>query len=94
MGLDASSIEQPLAVVFDEQTRELRVKSTPPGAAMPFAGVGVKVRLPSMAGVFEFQQADFLGFPRSPDALHAGPLLNLPLDGTPIKVDPRRLSQP
>jgi hypothetical protein len=94
MGLDAASVEQPMEVVFDERTWELRVKSTPPGAAMPFAGVGVKVRLPSMAGVFEFQQADFLGFPRSPDALHAGPLLNLPLDGTPVKVDPRRLTQP
>jgi hypothetical protein len=42
----------------------------------------------------ELQQADFLGRPRSPDALHAGPLLNLPLDGTPVKVDPRRPSQP
>ena len=94
MGLDTASKELPLEVNFDERTWELRVKSTQSGVTLPVAAVGVWERLPSMAFVHELQQADFLGRPRPREAIHSGPLLNLPLDGTPVKVDPRRPSQP
>jgi hypothetical protein len=39
-------------------------------------------------------EKEIVGLPMPRDRFDIGPLLNLPLDGTPIKVDPRRQSKP
>ena len=109
LGRDANSVETAMSVTFDDKTMELKI-SAPPGFAMKPAAIGVWERLPSMSFVYEMIQADFLGKPRTqpvprddakeiiglplPNAIEMGPLSGIKLDGTPVKVDPRRLPQP
>ncbi|MCX5660100.1 MAG: right-handed parallel beta-helix repeat-containing protein [Planctomycetota bacterium] len=47
-----------------------------------------------MESMAELLKADFLGRPRDPEKFVPGALLNMPLDGTPMKIDPRRPAPP
>ena len=56
-----------------------------------FGGVRASQQGTSMAAAAKLLATDFLGVPRDPKVFVPGPLLNLPLDGTPVKIDPRHL---
>jgi hypothetical protein len=43
------------------------------------------------ASLADLLHCDLLGQERDPNHLQVGPLVHLPLDGTPVRVDPRRL---
>lgn len=46
--------------------------------------------LPRVAPMAELLQVDFLGRPRNPEKFIPGALTQMPLDGSPVKVDPRK----
>ncbi len=52
-------------------------------------GGWIRRPIPEVAPLEELLTVDLLGRPRDPDKFQAGPLLDLPLDGTPVRVDPR-----
>jgi hypothetical protein len=45
--------------------------------------------LPETSTASELLTFDYLGRPRSPATFQAGPIPDLPQDGTPVSVDPR-----
>lgn len=92
LGFDMHSVDVPLAITFDERTFELQVKG-PAGAAIPSVDIAVAQRIAPMTNTAEVLQDDFLGHRRDAKKLEAGPIIGLPLDGTPVRVDPRRLGK-
>jgi hypothetical protein len=65
------------------------------GEVLPtyFGGVRASRQGTNVASAARLLAADLLGNPRDPNVFIPGPLLNLPLDGTPVKVDPRHLKR-
>jgi len=90
LGFDVHSVETPLDVRFDEKTFELRVEG-PRNAVLPSGGVPTARRITPMTNVTEVLQEDFLGRKRNLKDIELGPIVGLPLDGTPLRVDPRKL---
>jgi hypothetical protein len=88
-GFDTNSIELQLTVSFDDKTFELRVKG-PAGATLPSVNTPTAQRIAPMTNMTEVLQEDFLGNKRDTTRLELGPIIGLPLDGAPVRVDPRR----
>jgi hypothetical protein len=86
---DVHSVELPLDIQFDENTLELRVKAGNGKTAMP-NGIESSRRITPMTNVHEVLQEDFLGHKHNPQFIEVGPIVDLPLDGTPVRVDPRK----
>ncbi|HIJ73251.1 MAG TPA: right-handed parallel beta-helix repeat-containing protein, partial [Candidatus Hydrogenedentes bacterium] len=90
IGYDAHSVSAPIEATFDEDTLTLSLK------AEGLERLPVFDRFPEtfaeLAATADLLTCDFLGRPRIAGAFSVGPLLEIPLDGTPVSVDPRRMT--
>lgn len=91
LGQDTHSTFAMVAVAFDPEKLTLSLKadieSFPSYDTFPVLAEG-------MAPAAELLTHDYLGLPRPPGRFAIGPLVNPPLDGTPVSVDPRRPQEP
>ncbi|MDD5707787.1 MAG: right-handed parallel beta-helix repeat-containing protein [Kiritimatiellae bacterium] len=88
-GRDGRSATTALDVSFDAADLTLRLRA-PWLKALP-AVERLPGLLPKVAPADKLLAVDYLGQPRPERSIQVGPLLNPPLDGTPICIDPRRL---
>ncbi|MBN1347226.1 MAG: right-handed parallel beta-helix repeat-containing protein [Phycisphaerae bacterium] len=88
LGQDRDSKLAHLTITFDPQKLTLAVKAGAQEALPSFPPLGRP--LPNVAPAGELLTHDLMGRARPSDRFQAGPLVNLPLDGTAVSVDPRR----
>lgn len=88
LNYETHSVELPMKVKFNPETMELSVKAAGKNPKLPAFDVAPEP-VQGFAPLAELLTADLLGKKRDPGVFVVGPLLNLPLDGTPVKVDPR-----
>ncbi|OHB41601.1 MAG: hypothetical protein A2Y13_03915 [Planctomycetes bacterium GWC2_45_44] len=88
-GQDTDSVLIPLEFQFDMQKLELTVKATP-GTTLPLFENAFWPTVPEVAPFVELLTEDFYGQQRTTDKLVIGPFIKLSVDGTPMRVDPRK----
>ena len=86
LNYDTHSVELPMKVKFNPETMELSVKAATPD--LPVFNVAPEP-VQGFAPLATLLTDDLLGKKRAPGRFAVGPLENLPLDGTPVKADPR-----
>ncbi|MFA6240362.1 MAG: right-handed parallel beta-helix repeat-containing protein [Candidatus Hydrogenedentales bacterium] len=86
LGQDVNSSTLPITVQFDPETLTLRLKTSV--VSLPAYETFPEL-LPEVAQASALLSHDYLGHPRPAGRFQVGPLLDPPLDGSPISVDPR-----
>jgi hypothetical protein len=87
-GRDQNSVVLPLELTFDPTHLMLCMKVY--GADQLPSFNSLPQILSAIAPAEELLTCDFLGKKRSPNSIQVGPLLDPPLDGTPLCIDPRK----
>ncbi len=86
IGQDVNSMLAQIDVSFDPDKLTLSLKTTAPLSFPAFPDI-----LPQVASIKELLTCDLMGKLRPVNVFTVGPLVNIPLDGTPFSVDPRKI---